>query len=102
MTTKNPNIIRLYSHNINKLSLDNIAVVVTESLGILKDHGVDVMGWSETNVEWNSYPLHLATPQVFKQGFLQGKCITTTSEIPAATNFKLGGNAMGLHHNIKH
>ena len=69
MATKNLNIIRLYSHNINGLPVDNIFGSGNKNLGIMKDRRADVMGWSKTNVEWNSYPLCLATHRVFKQVF---------------------------------
>lgn len=102
ITTKNLNIIQLYSHNINGLPVNDIAAAVTENQESMKDRGVDLMEWSKTNVEWNSYPLHLATHHVFKQVFPQGKRIPTTSEIPAATDLKTGGNLMGLHNTINH
>ena len=100
MTTKNSNIIRLYSQNINRLSVTDIPGSVRENLEIMKDRGVDMLGWAETNVEWNSYPLHLATYQVFKKVFPRGKWVTTTSAIPADKDLKPGGNALGLNQDI--
>ena len=94
---KGANVIRLYSQNINGIAVDKIDEVITQNLEVMKDREVDIMGWSETNLEWNSYPVHLQAQQTYKQQFTGGKWITTTSAIPSETNLKPGGNAMGLN-----
>ena len=75
--------------------MDDIPAAVRDNLEIMKDRRVDVMGCSKTNVEWNSYPLHLTTHLGFEQVLPQGKWITTASEIQTPTDFKPRGNAMG-------
>ena len=94
---KGENIIRLYSQNINGIAVDKIDEVLTQNLDVMMDREVDIMGWSETNLEWNSYPVHLQAQRTFKKQYTGGKWITTTSSIPSETNLKPGGNALGLN-----
>ena len=94
---KEANTIRLYSQNINGIPAENLEEILTQNLDVMLDREVDIMGWSETNLEWNSYPVHLRAQRTFKKQYTGGKWLTTTSSIPSDTNLKPGGNAMGLN-----
>ena len=98
MEPKEDNIIRIYSQNINGISVDTIQENLTKNLDVMLDRQVDIMGWAETNVEWNDYPAHLLSQRVFRKQYPGGKWLTTTSAIPSDTNLKPGGNALGLNH----
>ena len=97
MEPKQANTFRIYSQNINGISVENIPETLTKNLDAMLDREVDVMGWSETNLEWNSYPLHLMAQRIFKKQFQGGKWMTTTSAIPFDTNLKPGGIALAIN-----
>ena len=86
MAAKAANTIRIYSQNINGMNADTLEETLTSNLDAMLDREVDIVGWSETNLEWNSYPVHLRAQRTFKKQFLRGKWLTTTSAIPSETN----------------
>ena len=86
MGIKPENTLRIYSQNVNGIPVENIEEAMTKNLDVMMDRQVDIMGWSETNLEWNSYPIHLQTQRIYKKQFPNGKWITTTSSIPSETN----------------
>ena len=94
---KPDNILWLYSQNINGIPVDNIKETLTKNLDVMLDWEVDITRWSETNLEWNSYPIHLQAQCTFKKQLPGGKWLTTTSSISLEMNLKLGGNAVGLN-----
>ena len=51
MGPKQENILRIYSQNVNGISVEAIEEVMTKNLEVMKDRQVDIMGWSETNLE---------------------------------------------------
>ena len=97
MGIKPNNTLRIYSHNVNGIPVENIEDAMTKNLDVMMDWQVNIMGWSETNLKWNSYPLYLKTQRIYKKQFPGGKWITATSSIPSETNFKPGGNSLGLN-----
>ena len=95
---KAENTIRIYSQNINGISAESMQANLTKNLDAMLDRQVDIMGWAETNLEWNDYSTHLLAQRVFRKQYPGGKWLTTTSKIPSKTNLKPGGNALGLNH----
>lgn len=97
MGIKSKNTLRIYSQNVNGIPVEHIEEAMTKNLDVMMDRQVNIMGWSETNLGWNSYPIHLKTQQIYKKQFPGRKWITATSSIPSETNLKPGGNSLGLN-----
>ena len=69
-------------------------------LNMMTNQEVDIFEWSETTVEWNNYNLNGTLFPIFKKHSPGGKWNPTTSQIPTTSNYKPGGNLMGLAENI--
>ena len=96
---KPSNTLRIYSQNIQGIPTTNTKEHFHAMLSTMTDREVDVFGWSETNLEWNDYKLNSEMFPIFKKHFPQGKWLPSTSQIPFTTNYKPGGNLMGIHKN---
>ena len=57
MQDKPEGVIQIYSQNINGISTKETEEDFQERLLYMRDRKVDVIGWSETNIEWNDYRL---------------------------------------------
>lgn len=62
---------------------------------------VDLFGWSETNIEWNNYPLQHQCYKMIHRHLPGGAWKPTTSKIPMASNQKHGGNLMATNKKIR-
>ena len=56
MGPKHEQEIRFYMQNINSISTQNLEEDFKQKLGFMTDRQADVIGWTETNIEWNHYP----------------------------------------------
>ena len=97
---KEKNCIRLYSQNINGIPADTLEEHMHYMLQAMQDRDVDIIGWAETNLEWNNYRIHKKANRLFRKTYPRGKWITTTSKTTATTDYKPGGNAMGITQDI--
>lgn len=57
---------------------------------------IDIIGWLETNLEWNDYTVNTKLYQIMKRHFPGGVWKPSTSNIPMQTNYKPGGHLMIL------
>ena len=91
--------LRIYSQNVQGIPTTHTKEHFHAMLTTMTDREVDVFGWAETNLEWNDYKLNAELFPIFKKHFPQGKWLPSTSKIPFTTNYKPGGNLMGIHKN---
>lgn len=61
---------------------------------MMEDRNPDIMGWSETNIEWHQYTARQKMYQSLKRNAPGGVWRTATSSIPADSLYKPGGNLM--------
>ena len=68
-----------------------------EKLQVMLDRKVDIMGWSETNLEWNNYTLQHECYKMMRRHIPVGTWKPTRSKIIMDSILKHGGNLMVMH-----
>lgn len=101
MPEKPPNVMRLYSQNVNGISLSNMEEDFHHMMDLMSVRMVDVIGWSETNIEWFDYDVNQKLYRIMKQHYPGGAWKPSTSKIPMKSTYKPGGNLLILDKAIK-
>lgn len=55
---KTEKIVRLCLQNINGIQVGNMEEDFKDKLQTMMERQVDIIGWAETNLEWNSYKVN--------------------------------------------
>ena len=87
--------IRLYFENVHGLKPSANWNKWCDMLSALRTHQVDIIGFAETNVNWNPILARRAQAVVRKQ-FGSGVMINTTSDDPVKSAYKQGGTSQIL------
>ena len=98
---KGPDTLRVYSQNINGISMQQMEDDFHYKLHQMALRQVDITGWAETNIEWNDHSVNKELFAIMKRHFPGGAWKPSTSNIPMPTNYKPGGNLMVLGKNIR-
>ena len=93
--------IRLYTQNINGIPLKDIEDEFHHMLSMMVMRDINVIGWSETNIEWYDSQIYQKLYKVMKQHYKGGSWKPCTSGIPMHSNYKPGGNIMILNKRMK-
>lgn len=95
-TDKSKDTIWIYSQNVHGISTNDYSSDFTVKLHVMLEWKVDIMGWSETNLEWNDYKVQQELYKQLKSHMPGSSWKLTTSGVPSDTPYKPGGNLMVL------
>ena len=101
MQPKDKQTIQIYTQNIDGISTKNTEDHFHHILTSMADRDVDVMGFAETNIEWNDPVINSKLYKIMKQHFPGGNWKPSTSNIQMETIYKPGGNLIVTNKSIR-
>jgi exonuclease III len=83
--------LRVFCQNINGLRLDAKGGDINQIIETIKELEIDVVGFSEINLDVSKYKVQKILSQAFHSGFEAHQIASSTSTVPFASNYKPGG-----------
>lgn len=82
---------------MNGIQVDQMQEDFKDKLQMMMEQQAIIIGWTETNLEWNNYTVKQELYRQIKRYSPGSAWKTATSQILATRKYKLGGNVMILH-----
>ena len=98
---KNKNEIRIYTQNIDGISTKHPTDHFHQMMQTMVDREVDIVGFSETNIEWTDPHINQQLYNIMKRHIPGGYWRPSTSKIPMGTLYKPGGNLLITNKTIR-
>jgi endonuclease/exonuclease/phosphatase family metal-dependent hydrolase len=102
ITTTSHNGLRIWSNNINTLSLSNGLTAFRELCDRLKTHNVDIIALQELNLDTTQFQVRQQILQVLQETFGAVKMVTASTPVTKATTSKPGGVLLAMVGSCSH